>query len=163
VKKLRMIGLIKGGKLVYTKSSKDGEIKYTRFIQKNEGKKIETTIEIIEGIEYWIHQAYRGHLLPAIMEGMGEVQDKENRARIHKWIKWEYMGVKCEKIEDIPENITRKQLVIIDGKLKGYVPSMAHIKQELAKGFIQYCEYKAAEVQGHIKDNYEKIRKEIFR
>jgi len=163
MKKYKMAGIIKNGQIKYLRASADGEKRYYDFLSKNEGKSIETIIEVNEGIKYWMHKYYRGYLLPDITAAMGEVSQK----RIHIFLKWEFNGIKCEKIEDIPGYVTRDQLVIQNGKLLGYVKSMSKFKLEEAKEFLKFCEYRLfQDFQSYIgvsANNFEEHQKEAHK
>lgn len=169
MKRLNLTAKIENGKMNYYDHWEEN---IAKFIKANEGFRIDITMEKVSGVRYYIHKIYRGVLLLDIVASMGEV-DKE---AIHVKLKWEFMGVRCESFEELPPTIQAKQIVVIGGKLQGYVPSMSKISQEKAKAFIQFCEHRLfvdlqgcigesvrAEQLGQHNSNYKTYRQEIFK
>jgi hypothetical protein len=138
MKKLLMTGYIKKGKLEYFTAYKNKN-GYEKFLQLNDGKKIETTIKVVSGVKYYIHKYYRGYLLPDITAAMGET----SQYYVHEMhLKKEFLFKKIKTLDEIPGKHRDKCKFFFDsaGVLLGYTPSMSNITNEEAKEYITRCE-----------------------
>ena len=97
-------------------------------------------------IKYHIHQYYRGALLPAICNAMGESNQQYTHDRI---IKPEWIYSKTGKYyfevsgyNDIPNKYYNACQIMVDadGQVLGYIPSMSKFTQKEAREFILFCE-----------------------
>ena len=151
---------------------------------KNNGFKVESeklkslngqTVEVIvipyETPEYWQHKYYRGYLLPAIAEAVGE----RETSCVHLFLKAKYLLEKINNIEEIPKaqlrrgiyiakldeilNMSMKLTQYITGavivsdreeQLCGYIPSLALITPEKINEFLYNCEKTLVHVGGSL-------------
>lgn len=123
-----------------------------------------------DNVSYAQHRLFRGLLLPAITEAMGE----SNNQYVHDFIlkpEWIYRQIgqyyyPANGYNAIPEKHQGSARVIEYFELKdgdnfkpervvvGYVPSMAKFTKSEAKDYIRFCEIILEEVSGNIPVEY---------
>lgn len=161
---------------------------------KNNGFKVESeklkslngqTVEVIvipyETPEYWQHKYYRGYLLPAIAEALGE----RETSCVHLFLKAKYLLEKINNLDEIPKaqlrrgiyiakldeilNMSMKLTQYITGavivsdreeQLCGYIPSLALITAEKMNKFLYDCENCLTTVGGNLNVEAVKARDE---
>lgn len=116
------------------------------------------------------HRLYRGFILPAITEAMGET----NNNYVHEFIlKPEWIDRKTGRREywynsfnDMPEKyqISGRTFIFDDGTF-GHVPSMKSFTQKETKEYLQFCEHLLhVELNGAIQedkqDEYQQARED---
>jgi len=127
------------------------------------------------------HRFYRGLILPALTEALGE----SNNQYVHDFIlkpEWIYRQTgeyyfKVEEYSDIPvkhqssarilsEYIYKESPVIKECNIYGYVPSMSNFTRAETKDYFIFCEVLLEEIGGQIPtaDNqeYNLLRKKIL-
>lgn len=105
------------------------------------------------------HRLYRGLMLPALTEALGET----NNQYVHDFIlkpEWIYRKVgfyyyPVLKYDDIPKKYQARCRVVYDydmncQKIVGYVPSSANFTRAEAKDYFKFCEIMLEEVGGQI-------------
>jgi len=120
-----------------------------------------------DDISYLQHRFYRGLLLPAITEGIGET----NTNFTHEFIlKPEYIYrqtgeyfYRVNKFSDIPEKYQKNSRFIPanttaqnEHSIIGYVPSMKTFTKHQTKEYFLFCDIMLAEVSGHIPTEHNK-------
>jgi len=131
------------------------------------------------------HRFYRGLLLPALTEALGET----NNQYAHEFIlksEWIYRKTgeyfyKVEKFDDIPvkhqstgriiteiiEMVTPEQTYFNKTEIIGYIPSMANFTKSETKDYFKFCETMLEEIGGQIptSDNqeYSQLRTQVIR
>ena len=122
-----------------------------------------------DNVSYAQHRLFRGILLPAITEAMGET----NNNYVHTFIlkpEWIYRQIgeyyyPVNNYNGIPGKHQRSSRIIEDAAesiimdtgevkikwgVKGYIPSMAKFTKTEAKNYIKFCEIILEEVSGNI-------------
>ena len=131
---------------------------------------------ITDNISSASHRFYRGLLLPALTEAMGETNNQYVHELILKpeWIyrkTGEYYMVVYGNFDEIPAryqgnariitsndlSIQNEKFSVMDYKIVGYIPSMASFTKEETKDFFLFCETMLMEIGGQIPtaDNQE--------
>jgi len=131
------------------------------------------------------HRLYRGLLLPALTEALGET----NNQYAHEFIlkpEWIYRKTgeyyyKVDKFDDIPVKnqssarvITSNELShyiakfnVMDYKIIGYIPSMANFTKSDTKEYFKFCEVMLEEIGGSIpidcNQEYSQLRTQVIR
>lgn len=120
-----------------------------------------------DNVSYAQHRLFRGLLLPAITEAMGE----SNNQYTHDYIlkpEWIYRAtgkyyLQVNGYNDIPVKHQGSARIIdrvnfennkLDVKIIGYIPSMAKFTKKEAKDYIRFCEIILEEVSGNIPLEY---------
>ena len=127
------------------------------------------------------HRFFRGLILPALTESLGE----SNNQYVHDFIlkpEWIYRQTgeyyfKVEEYSDIPvkhqsnarilsEYIYKESPVVKECNIYGYVPSMANFTRAETKDYFRFCEVLLEEIGGQIPtaDNqeYNLLRKKVL-
>ena len=123
---------------------------------------------ITDNITHAQHRLYRGILLPALTDAMGET----NNQYVHDFIiktEWIYRQTgnyyfEVKDYSEIPAKHQGNARILSNGKpnkmsIYGYVPSMANYTKQETKDYLKFCEILLEEVGGNIpmSDNQEYI------
>lgn len=153
----------------------------SRDLSKFNGQKVEVIIVPIGSPEYFQHKYYRGYLLPAIAEAMGE----RDESYVHLFLKSKYLLTKCNHVDEIPKSQLRRGIYVaqlndllnmsvslskyitgaiivsdIEGNLCGWIPSLALVTSEKMKKFIYDCENFLTEIGGSLTVEAMEARKQ---
>lgn len=133
--RLNVLGRIEGGELLF-KTADYSRIK--GFTGEHDGKDVEVSYVVPDGVRYWQHKYYRGFVLPDIAEGMGEA-DAEY---LHEFVlKREFLTIPVADYREIPPRHHKGVRIIMAGEqVVAYVPSMAALNFDEARAFILGCE-----------------------
>ena len=140
-------------------------------LQKYNNHIVEVEIKLKDDAEYWQHKYYRGYLLPAIANHIGEVP-----SIVHIYLKYKYLLEIVDNVEQIPKKYLTKGIYvakardIISMKLQcaeyiagtiivhddndiitGYIPSLATIDKGEFNDYILQCESFLIELGGGIE------------
>lgn len=146
-------------------------------IEIKNGKCINYTLD---NISYAQHRLYRGILLPAITEAMGE----SNNQYVHDFIlkpEWIYRSsgkyyILVNYYSEIPEKHQGTARIIertnfennkLNVKIIGYIPSMAKFTRAETKDYLKFCECILDEINGNIpvehNQEYSKLRSKVLK
>lgn len=151
-----------------------------RNLEKLNGQMVEVIVMPSESPEYWQHKYYRGYLLPAIADAMGE----RDTSKVHLFLKAKYLMQSVTDVGEIPKSKLRRGIyaanlqdvismsiplttyvtgaVIVsdrDGNLCGYIPSLALVTFEEMKNYIYDCEKWLTEMGGSLKNEAMEVRR----
>ena len=126
-----------------------------------------------DDISYAQHRLYRGILLPALTEAMGETNNQYCHEMILKpeWI-YRLTGnyyFKVEKFDDIPVKHQTSARIISKylQRVCGYIPSMASFSKSEVKDYFLFCETMLMEIGGQIptesNQEYANLRSKIIK
>lgn len=137
---------------------------------------------VTNDISYSQHRLFRGLILPALTEAMGET----NNQYVHDFIlkpEWIYRQTgeyyyKIEKYEDIPikhQGSARilsgyeyvESPVVKECIVYGYIPSMSQFTKADTKSFFLFCETLLEEINGSIptdqSQEYKQLREHVLK
>lgn len=145
VDKIEFTGTIENGIVNY--NTENWKEKFEKFKKQNELKNIAMTVEVVDTPMHFLHKYYRGYLLPALADAMGEV----SQAHLHLALKKEFLSIPLDNdTKNIKSkhasrcNIYIREIVDEHGEVKAFVdcytPSTGDITHKEMKDFIVKCE-----------------------
>lgn len=149
-------------------------------LAKFNGQTVEVIIIPQDSTEYYQHKYYRGFVLPAIADALGE----KDASTIHIFLKAKYLISPIYSVDEIPRKQLRRGIYIaklediLQMKLQmtqyitgaiicydreeticGYIPSLALISPDAMDAYISKCESFLAEVGGSLNTNAMEARR----